>query len=314
MPSVLVVGSLALDTIETPFGRVEDAVGGAGMYAGLAASLLSHVRLVGAVGEDFPRDALDMLAQRGVDLEGLQIVAGGRSFRWGARYGWDLNTRETLFTELNVFAEFNPTIPDSWRTSEYVFLANIQPQLQMSVVNQVHQPKFVVADTMNYWIENEREALLELLGHVDLLLLNDSEARQLSGHHNLAVAAERILAMGPRYVVIKKGEYGASLVWDAGHFALPALPLPNVVDPTGAGDSFAAGLVGMVSWLNSTEERALRQAVAVGTAVASVCVQDFGIEGLRRLTVSTLYERYETLRAMTRFAPCPLPGGERGPE
>lgn len=303
---MLIVGSLALDTIETPFGRVDDAVGGAGTYAGLAASLLSPVRLVGAVGGDFPREALAVLGERQVDLAGVEIIEGGKSFRWGGRYDFDMNTRDTLFTELGVFADFDPQIPEPWRTTEYVFLANIQPQLQMSVVRQVEPPRFVVADTMNFWIEHEREALVELLGHIDLLMVNDAEARQLSEETNLCAAADEILGMGPRYVVIKKGEYGASLVSGDGHFALPAVPLPDVVDPTGAGDSFAGGLIGMLAWLDDTGADALRQALAVGTAVASICVQDFGVEALKGLTVAKLYERYESLRAMTTFAPCPL--------
>lgn len=306
MPSVLIVGSLALDTIETPFGRVDNTVGGAGIYAGLAASLLAPVRLVGAVGDDFPQEMLSTLAQRGVDLEGVTIVEGGRSFRWGGRYYFDMHTRETLFTELGVFADFDPRIPEQWRSTEYVFLANIQPGLQISVLDQVAPPRFVVADTMNFWIERDRDQLLTLLGRIDLLLVNDAEARQLSGEANLCTAASTILGLGPRYVVIKKGEYGASLVSRAGHFALPAMPLPDVTDPTGAGDTFAGGMIGMLAWLDDTSEEALRQALAVGTAVASVCVQDFGVEALRKLSLEMLYERYESLRAMTTFAPCPL--------
>ncbi len=301
------MGSLALDTIETPFGRVDDAVGGASMYAGLAAALLAPVRLVGAVGDDFPQEALAALSERQVDLAGVEIVEDGKSFRWGGRYDFDMNTRDTLFTELGVFADFDPRIPEQWRTTEYVFLANIQPQLQMSVVRQVEPPRFVVADTMNFWIEGDREALVELLGHIDLLMVNDAEARQLSEETNLCAAAAEILQMGPRYVVIKKGEYGASLVSREGPFALPAVPLPDVVDPTGAGDSFAGGVIGMLAWLDDTGDDALRQALAVGTAVASICVQDFGVQALKGLTVAKLYERYESLRAMTTFAPCPLP-------
>jgi sugar/nucleoside kinase (ribokinase family) len=286
--------------------------GGAGTYAALAASLLAPVRLVGAVGDDFPADVLENFRRRNVDLAGVKLVRGGKSFRWGGRYGFDMNVRDTLFTELNVFADFRPIIPEQWWTTEYIFLANIQPDLQMSVVQQVRSPKFVVADTMNFWIENDREALGKLLKHIDLLLLNDAEARQLTGETNLCLAANEILQMGPGYVVIKKGEYGASLVSRNGHFALPALPLPNVVDPTGAGDSFAGGMIGMLAWLDDTKEDALRQALAVGTAMASVCVQDFGIEALKTLTVSSLYERYEELRAMTVFGPCPLDHEEIG--
>lgn len=281
-------------------------MGGAATYASLAASLFAPVRLVGIVGSDFPRDALEDLHRRGVDIAGVEVVPGGRSFRWGGVYSFDMNFRETLFTELNVFADFRPVIPEEWRQTRYVFLANIQPQLQLEVLEQMQRPDFVMADTMNYWIENERPALQQLLRAIDLLLVNDAELRQLSGEHNLAVAAAGVLEIGPRYVVVKKGEYGAALVSRDGHFALPALPLPDVVDPTGAGDSFAGAMVGMLAWLGATDEQALRQAVAAGTAAASICVQDFGIEALKKMTVSSLYDRYEQLRSLTYVAPCPL--------
>lgn len=303
---VLIVGSMALDDIETPFGAVRGVVGGAGTYAAFAASLLAPVRLTGVVGDDFPSSVLDDLASRGVDLAGVQVVPGGQSFRWSGRYHFDMNTRDTLFTALGVFADFSPVLPPAWLDTPFVFLANIQPQLQHRVLDQVPSARFVVADTMDLWIETEREALLELLQRVDALLVNDVELRQLSGQHNLAAAAMQVLDLGPRYVVVKKGEYGAALVWRGGHFAIPALPLPDVVDPTGAGDTFAGGMVGMLAWLGDTSEAALRQALVVGTATASLCVQDFGIEALKRVTVAQLYERYEALRAMTSFAPCPL--------
>lgn len=303
---VLIVGSMALDDIETPFGAAKNAVGGAATYAAFAASLLAPVRLTGVVGDDFPSSALADLSARGVDLAGVQVISGGRSFRWGGRYDFDMNIRETLFTDLGVFADFSPVLPPAWLDTPFVFLANIQPQLQHAVLDQIRTPRFVMADTMNLWIETERAALLNLLRRVDVFLLNDAELRQLAGEHNLAAAAAKVLEMGPRYVVVKKGEYGAALVWRSGHFAVPALPLPDVVDPTGAGDTFAGGMVGMLAWLGETSEPALRQALVVGTAAASLCVQDFGIEALKRVTVAQLYERYETLRAITTFAPCPF--------
>ncbi len=304
--SVLIVGSMALDTITTPFGAVENAVGGAGVYAGMAASFLAPVNLVGVVGDDFPAQALDELRQRGVNLEGVQHVPGERSFRWTGSYEYDMSDATTLSTELNVFADFNPTLPASYEHSKFVFLANIQPRLQLQVLDQVQSPVFTMCDTMNYWIENARDDLLAVLARVDLALMNDAELRQLTGIPNLARAAGRVLELGPRHVVIKKGEYGASLVSADGHFSLPSYPLPDVVDPTGAGDSFAGGFIGLLAWLGTVGNEALRQAMAVGTVMASACVEDFSLAGLRRLTVSTVYERYQQLRNMVQFAACPL--------
>ena len=302
---VLIVGSVALDSVETPFGKVERAIGGAGTYASVAASLLAPVRLVGIIGDDFPQDALDMLAARGVDLQGVERVAGGKSFHWSGRYHDDMNTRDTVATELNVFADFNPRLPEGYRETPYVFLANIQPSLQLSVLDQIKSPRFVMLDTMDLWIEGAREELLQLMGRVDLALMNDAEARQLTGTPNLAKAADEVLKLGPKYVVIKKGEYGASLVSAEGHFSLPCYPLPDVRDPTGAGDSFAGGLIGLMAWLGATDEVALRQALACGTVLASACVQDFSISALQRLTVDDLYERYEELRKMVEFDQLP---------
>ncbi len=302
---VLIVGSVALDSIETPFGKVERAVGGAGTYAAVAASLLAPVRLVGVIGDDFPQEALDLLAARGVDLAGVERIAGGKSFHWAGRYSFDMNSRDTLATDLNVFADFDPRLPEEYRDSPYVFLANIQPALQLAVLDQIRSPRLVMCDTMNFWIEGAREELAAVLARVDLALLNDAEARQLTGCPNLARAAERVLAMGPRYVVIKKGEYGASLVSHAGHFSLPCYPLPDVRDPTGAGDSFAGGLIGFMAWLEATDEATLRQALACGTVLASACVEDFSLTRLQELTVDELYARYEALRAMVGF--CELP-------
>lgn len=302
---VLIVGSVALDSVETPFGKVERAIGGAGTYASVAASLLAPVRLVGIIGDDFPQDALDMLAARGVDLQGVERVAGGKSFHWSGRYHDDMNTRDTVATELNVFADFNPRLPEGYRETPYVFLANIQPSLQLSVLDQIKSPRFVMLDTMDLWIEGAREELLQLMGRVDLALMNDAEARQLTGTPNLAKAADEVLKLGPKYVVIKKGEYGASLVSAEGHFSLPCYPLPDVRDPTGAGDSFAGGLIGFMAWLGATDEVALRQALACGTVLASACVQDFSISALQRLTVDDLYERYEELRKMVEFDQLP---------
>lgn len=302
---VLIVGSIALDSVETPFGKVERALGGAGTYAAVAASLLAPVRLVGIIGDDFPQDALDMLAERGVDLEGVARILGGKSFHWAGRYDYDMNVRETLATELNVFADFAPDLPEPYRATPYVFLANIQPRLQLAVLDQIASPRLVVCDTMDFWIEGAREELLQVLARVDIALMNDAEARQLTGRSNLARAAREVLEMGPRYVVIKQGEYGAALVSREAQFSLPCYPLPDVRDPTGAGDSFAGGLIGFMAWLDAEDETALRQALACGTVLASACVQDFSLRGLQGLTVETLYRRYEELRAMVEF--CELP-------
>jgi sugar/nucleoside kinase (ribokinase family) len=306
MPSpVLIVGSIALDSVETPFGRLERGIGGAGTYAAYAASLLAPVRLVGVIGEDFPAPTLEALAERGVDLAGVERIPGGKSFHWAGRYSFDMNSRETLATDLNVFADFAPRLPTEYRDSPFVFLANIQPGLQLSVLDQIADPQFVMCDTMNFWIEGARDELLQVLARVDLALMNDAEVRELTGTPNLARAADQVLEMGPRFVVVKKGEYGASLVSAEGHFSLPCYPLPDVLDPTGAGDSFAGGLIGFLAWLGATDEPTLRQALACGTVLASACVQDFSIAALERLTVEDLYRRYEELRQMTEF--CALP-------
>jgi len=298
---VLIVGSLALDTVETPFGRVEEAVGGAGLYAATAASLLAPVQLVGIIGDDFPRQALDELAGRGVILKGVQRVEGGRSFRWSGRYKYDMNEAETLDTQLNVFADFNPRLPEAARHCGYVFLANILPSLQLKVLDQVQQPRLTMCDTMNFWIENARDEVLEVFRRVDIVTMNDAELRQLTSEPNLAKAATQLLEIGPDYLIIKKGEYGASLISAEGHFALPCYPLPTVVDPTGAGDSFAGGLIGFLAWTGETSEQQLRQALAIGTVTASACVEDFSTNGLRKLTVDDLYSRYKALHEMVRF-------------
>ena len=298
---VLVVGSLALDTVETPFGRVEEALGGAGLYAATAASLLAPVHLVGVIGDDFPRQALDDLARRGVVLDGVQTVEGGKSFRWSGRYEYDMNEADTLETQLNVFADFDPVLPEAAQQCDFVFLANILPSLQLRVLDQVDQPRLTVCDTMNFWIENAREELLEVLSRVHVAAMNDAELRQLTGQPNLAKAATEVLEMGPKYLVVKKGEYGASLVSADWHFALPCYPLPTVIDPTGAGDSFAGGFIGFLAWSGVVGDEQLRQALAIGTVTASACVEDFSANGLRQLSAEELYERYQALRAMVAF-------------
>ena len=306
MSSVLIVGSLALDSVTTPFGCREDAWGGAGLYAAAAASLLAPVHLVGVIGDDFPQGALDALAERGVNLAGVEQVPGGESFRWAGEYNYAMDTATTLDTQLNVFADFDPQVPESAREAEFVFLANITPSLQLQVLDQMAGPELVLCDTMNFWIESAREDLLSVLHRVDGAALNDSEIRQLTGTPNLCQAAEQVLEMGPRFVLLKKGEYGASLITREGHFALPCYPLPNVFDPTGAGDSFAGGFIGFLTWLGRSDDDALRQALTIGTVTASACVEAFSWDALLKLTDEGLYARYEELREMVRLEPCPL--------
>lgn len=298
--SLLVVGSVALDSVHTPFGSAENALGGSAVYFSAAASLFLPVQLVGVVGEDFPHAQLEFLSDRGVDLAGL-ICAQGESFRWAGEYSYDLTSRETLETRLGVFADFNPRIPDAFRRSEWVFLGNIDPELQMDVLDQVENPRFVACDTMNFWIEGKREAVLELLQRVDLLLVNDSEARELSRDFNLARAARWIHERGPRYVIIKKGEHGAILFTPASTFFAPGYPLEEVFDPTGAGDAFAGGFMGYLAQGGRVEDADLRRAVIYGSAMGSFAVERFSVERFRDLRSEEIEDRVRRFREMTLF-------------
>ncbi|HEX2091063.1 MAG TPA: PfkB family carbohydrate kinase [Longimicrobiaceae bacterium] len=298
--SLLVVGSVALDTVETPFGRAEDALGGSATFFSAAASLLAPVQLVGVIGDDYPKHELHFLADRGVDLAGLE-EARGESFRWSGVYSYDLNSRETLETRLGVFADFKPKIPDVFRDAEWVFLGNIDPELQLDVLNQVRSPRFIACDTMNLWIEIKRDPLLELLGRVDLLLVNDAEARQLSGTHNLCRAARWIQERGPRYLIIKKGEHGAILFTPGSVFFAPGYPLEEVFDPTGAGDCFAGGFMGHLAQCGRCEEGDLRRAVIYGSVLGSFACERFSVDRLRDLTAEQVEERVRQFREMTVF-------------
>jgi sugar/nucleoside kinase (ribokinase family) len=298
--SLLVVGSVALDTVETPFGRAEDALGGSATFFSAAASLLHPVQLVGVIGDDYPVDALSFLEERNVDLAGLER-AKGESFRWSGVYSYDLNSRETLETRLGVFADFSPKIPDQFRDAEWVFLGNIDPELQIGVLDQVHKPRFVACDTMNLWIEIKRQRLVELLGRVDLLMVNDSEARQLSGQHNLSRAARWILDRGPRYLIIKKGEHGAILFTPHSTFFAPGYPLEEVFDPTGAGDAFAGGFMGHLAQVGRAEEGDLRRAMVYGSALGSFAVERFSVDRFKDLTADEVEERVRAFREMTVF-------------
>ena len=298
--SLLVVGSVALDTIETPFGVANDALGGSATFFSAAASLFCKVQLVGVVGDDYPVEDLDFLSQRGVDLAGLEQDKG-ESFRWSGVYSYDLNSRETRDTRLGVFADFKPRIPDNFRDAEWVFLGNIDPELQNDVLNQVTKPKLVACDTMNYWINGKREELLKLLERVDLLLVNDTEARELSGDHNLLRAARWIHRQGPSIVIVKKGEHGAILFTKDFVFFAPGYPLEEVFDPTGAGDAFAGGFMGYLARAGSASPTELRRAMIYGSALGSFAVEKFSVDRLRELTSDEIQERVASFRDLTAF-------------
>jgi sugar/nucleoside kinase (ribokinase family) len=298
--SLLVVGSVALDSIETPFGSVNDTLGGSATFFSAAASLYCGVQLVGVVGSDFPLEELEFLERRGVDCSGLE-QAEGESFRWAGAYSYDLNSRETLETRLGVFAEFQPKIPPAFRDAQWIFLGNIDPVLQLDVLQQVRAPRFVACDTMNFWIEGKRDELMTLLRSVDLLMVNDSEARELSGDHNLLRAARWIQAHGPQMVVVKKGEHGAVLFTKEFAFFAPGYPLEEVFDPTGAGDAFAGGFIGYLVRAASTGPAHLKQAMIYGSAMGSFAVERFGLGRLRNLTAREVHERVGQFRELTAF-------------
>jgi sugar/nucleoside kinase (ribokinase family) len=297
---LLVVGSVALDSVETPFGVRENALGGSATYFSAAASLLAPVSVVGVVGDDFPLADLEFLRARGVALEGLERVPG-QTFRWKGRYGYDLNTAQTLDTQLNVFERFDPKLGPAARKAERIFLGNIDPELQLRVLDQVESPGLVCADTMNYWISSKREKLQKLLARVDVLLVNDAEARQLAGEANVMKAAAAIERMGARSVCIKRGEYGALLVSGGEAFYAPAYPVSDVVDPTGAGDTFAGGFLGLLDRSGAADLRALRQAVVMGCTIASFTVEAFSLDRLRTLTLPEVRARFEAFRKLTEY-------------
>jgi len=298
--SLLVVGSVALDTVRTPHGRIEEGLGGSATYFSVAAGMFRPVRLVAVVGEDFPGRHVRFLVSRGVDVRGLERAAG-RTFRWTGEYTGDMNQAETLRTELNVFASFRPKIPDAYRKSRDVFLANIDPDLQAEVLDQMVNPRLVGCDTMNYWIESKRSAVKKLLRRVHFLLVNEAEARQLAGEENLIKAARALLRMGPGAVVVKRGEYGALLFRECSMCWVPAYPLERVRDPTGAGDSFAGGFMGYLSRCRAVGEREMRKALAFGSVLASFCVEGFSLRRLGRVRPEELHARYRTFRELTRF-------------
>lgn len=301
--NLLVIGTVAFDDIETPFGRAEKIVGGAATYIAWAASyFIKDVRMVSIIGEDFPQSELDALEKRGVDTAGIQVVKGGKSFFWAGKYHHNFNARDTLITDLNVLAEFDPVLPLEYRNSEFVMLGNLTPSVQKRVIDQLHQhPKVLALDTMNYWMNNALDELLEVLTHIDLLIINDEEARQLSGEYSLMNASRSILAMGPKYLVIKKGEHGALLFGEDQVFFVPALPLAEVMDPTGAGDTFAGGLMGYLASRDKINFEILKQAIVCGSAMASFCVEKFGTEALKGLSAEEVQDRLDKFSELVKF-------------
>src|SRR6476660_5645415 len=298
--TVLAVGSVALDSVETPFGRADDGLGGSGTFFSASASHFAPVQLVGVVGSDYPFDKLAPLTKRGVDLAGVERT-DGESFRWRGRYRHDLNSAETLETRLGVFSHFRPKIPEQFRRAPFVFLANIDPRLQLDVLQQVERPKLVACDTMNFWIESRRPDLLALLEHVDLITLNDSEARQLTEEANLVKAARWIMKRGPRHVIIKKGEHGAFMFTENSVFFAPAYPLEDVFDPTGAGDSFAGGFMGYLAQTGDLSDENLRRAVVVGSALGSFAVEKFSVQRLLEIGTSDIRQRLAEFRRLVAF-------------
>lgn len=299
--SLLIVGSIALDSVETPFDKVDEALGGSAVYASLSASYFSGpVQIVGVVGEDFKKEHITMLENHNIDTEGLQIVKGGKTFRWAGKYHYDLNVRDTLNTELNVFEKFDPIIPEKSRSAKHVLLGNIDPVLQMKVLDQLTAPKFVICDTMNFWIEGKKKELLEVLKRVDILTINDSEARLLAHEPNLIKAAKMIREMGPKALIIKKGEHGALLFTKETVFSAPAYPMESIYDPTGAGDTFAGGIAG---YLHKTQDLGmdnLKRAVVYGSSMASFCVERFSTKGIEELSYLRIQDRFREFLLLSK--------------
>lgn len=304
--SILVVGSVAFDSVETPFCKMDNLLGGSATYFSTSASFFTDVNLVAVVGEDFPQEHLDFLTSRNIDLRGL-FREQGKTFRWKGRYGYDLNEAQTLETHLNVFQTFRPHIPDEYKDAEYLILANIDPELQMEVLRQVRNPRVVACDTMNFWISSKPEALKKVIEQVDFLIINEGEARQLSGEANLVKAARKILGFGAKNLIVKRGEYGVLMFTGSSIFAAPAYPLEEVFDPTGAGDTFAGGFMGYLANTGDTSEEGIRQAIIFGSVMASFNVEDFSLNRLKRLGYEEIKARYRNFKAMTHFQGLPAP-------
>jgi sugar/nucleoside kinase (ribokinase family) len=303
MSKLLIVGTVAFDAIETPFGKTDKILGGAATYIGLSASNFNvDSAIVSVVGEDFPQEYLDMLASRNIDISGIEIVKGGKTFFWSGKYHNDMNSRDTLATELNVLADFNPVVPQNYKDSEIVMLGNLHPGVQMSVINQMDvKPKLIVLDTMNFWMDCAWDDLLAVIKKVDVITINDEEARQLSKEYSLVKAAQKIHEMGPKYVVIKKGEHGALIFNDGNIFFAPALPLEEVFDPTGAGDTFAGGFSGYLAQHENISFESMKNAIIYGSNLASFCVEKFGTQRMETLTEEEIIDRLEQFKKLTQF-------------
>ena len=298
--SILVVGSVAFDSVETPFGKADEVLGGSATYFSIAASYFSDVSLVAVVGEDFPDEHEEMLKERGVDTSGLKKVPG-ETFRWKGRYDFDLNQAHTLETHLNVFSDFDPELPEAYRKASYVFLANIDPELQLKVLDQVENPKFVACDTMNFWIESKPEVLKKLFAKVNMVVINEGEAREFAGVASLVKAARFILELGPDMLIVKRGEYGALFFHGDSVFSAPAFPLEDIFDPTGAGDTFAGGLMGHLANTEDISEGNVRKAIIVGSTMASYNVEAFSLERLKNLDTNEINSRFGEFKKLTHF-------------
>ncbi len=302
MSKLVIVGTVAFDAIETPFGKTDKILGGAATFIGLAASQFQvDGAIVSVVGGDFPQSYIDMLSNKGMDVSGLEIVPNGKTFFWSGKYHNDMNSRDTLATELNVLADFNPVVPDSYKNAEVVMLGNLHPMVQMGVIEQMTNPKLVVLDTMNFWMDNTLDELMQVIAKVDVITINDEEARQLTGEYSLVNAAKKIYTMGPKYIVIKKGEHGALLFHEDEMFYAPALPLAEVFDPTGAGDTFAGGFAGYLARTGDYSFENMKTAIINGSALASFCVEKFGTERLTDLSRKELHKRLQQFKNLTQF-------------
>ncbi|HTO36818.1 MAG TPA: PfkB family carbohydrate kinase [Brumimicrobium sp.] len=301
--SLVTVGSVAFDAVETPFGKTDKIIGGAGTYIAISSSyFVDKQNIISVVGDDFPQEMIDKLADKGVNLEGLQIKKGEKSFFWSGKYSNDMNSRDTLVTELNVLADFDPIVPESYQSCEYLMLGNLSPAVQLKVIERLRKrPKLIAMDTMNFWMDIAMDELKKTLKKIDVLIINDDEARQLSGEYSLVKAAKVIREMGPRYLVIKKGEHGALLFHDTHVFFAPALPLTDVFDPTGAGDTFAGGFMGYIASTEDSSFENMKRAVIIGSAMASFCVEKFGIERIENLSVEEIKDRIDEFVVLTDF-------------